>query len=201
MAKHQVVSGLAVGTMLIASVAMADILEFNALIDGEQAENCAGSGSPGTGTGSFTLDTDTGFVVYEIEFSGLIGTETNAHVHGAAPMCAGAGIVYPLPLGSPKNGNTTLDAGEMQDMIDGLHYVNIHSTFNTSGEIRGQIILKTACPWDCDGIKPVDGVVGIVDLLALLSQWGGPGGCDFDDDRIVGITDLIELLANWGPCP
>ena len=198
MAKHQVVSGLAVGTMLIASVAVAEILEFNAVIDGDQAVNCAGSGSPGTGTGSFTLDTITAVVSYNIEFSGLIGAETASHVHGPAPMCAGAGVLYGLPPGSPKIGSAILVGGAVQDMIDGLHYVNIHSTFNPGGEIRGQIILKIPCPWDC--ADPADGSVATADLLALLSQWGGSGTCDFDDG-VVATADLLKLLSNWGPCP
>ena len=54
------------------------------------------------------------------------------------------------------------------------------------------------CPWDCGGDD--DGIVGIVDFLALLAQWGGPGSCDSDGGG-VGITDFLELLANWGPCP
>ena len=53
------------------------------------------------------------------------------------------------------------------------------------------------CPWDCDNS---DGDVGIVDFLALLGQWGGPGACDFDGGG-VGITDFLALLGNWGPCP
>ena len=54
------------------------------------------------------------------------------------------------------------------------------------------------CPWDCgDG----DGQVAIVDLLALLAQWGGPGPCDFDGNGAVDIVDLLKLLANWGACP
>jgi len=53
------------------------------------------------------------------------------------------------------------------------------------------------CPWDCGN---GDGEAGIVDFLALLSQWGDVGApCDFDGDG-VGITDFLELLANWGPC-
>jgi len=54
------------------------------------------------------------------------------------------------------------------------------------------------CPWDCGGDN--DGDVGIVDFLALLAQWGGPGACDLDGGG-VGITDFLELLGNWGPCP
>ena len=54
------------------------------------------------------------------------------------------------------------------------------------------------CPWNCGGDN--DGNVGIVDFLALLSQWGSPGSCDFDGGG-VGIVDFLALLANWGPCP
>jgi len=60
--------------------------------------------------------------------------------------------------------------------------------------------IAVPCPWDCDGGESTDGNVGIVDFLALLAQWGGPGSCDFDGGG-VGINDFLELLANWGPCP
>ena len=55
-----------------------------------------------------------------------------------------------------------------------------------------------ACPWDCGDN---DGTVGIVDFLALLSEWGMVGSpCDFDGGG-VGITDFLKLLAHWGACP
>ncbi len=54
------------------------------------------------------------------------------------------------------------------------------------------------CPWDC---ADCDGVVGIVDFLGLLSQWGQVGTfCDIDGGG-VGIVDFLALLANWGACP
>jgi len=47
-----------------------------------------------------------------------------------------------------------------------------------------------------------DGIVGIVDFLALLGNWGQcePGCChaDLDIDGDVGITDFLLLLGNWG---
>jgi subtilisin family serine protease len=56
-------------------------------------------------------------------------------------------------------------------------------------------------PGDLDG----DGVVGIVDLLALLAAWGPcpepcPPWCaaDLDADCAVGIVDFLTLLAYWG---
>ena len=63
-------------------------------------------------------------------------------------------------------------------------------------------VCPAAVPGDVDG----DGVVGIVDLLALLAAWGPCGDCstpracpaDFDGDCEVGIEDFLTLLANWG---
>ena len=58
----------------------------------------------------------------------------------------------------------------------------------------------TAVPGDLDG----DGVVGILDLLALLAAWGpcsdppNPCPADLNGDGAVGILDLLALLANWG---
>ena len=52
-------------------------------------------------------------------------------------------------------------------------------------------------PGDLDG----DGIVGITDLLMLLSNWGQcKGDCpaDLDGDGTVGIFDLLTLLTNWG---
>jgi hypothetical protein len=62
---------------------------------------------------------------------------------------------------------------------------------------KGPLSSGHPCPWDCgDG----DGAVGVVDFLALLTQWGGPGGCDFDGDDHVGVGDFLALIVNWGPC-
>ena len=55
------------------------------------------------------------------------------------------------------------------------------------------------CPWDCG--NPADGLVNVVDFLALLAQWGEPGSCDFDGDGVVNVVDFLDLLAWWGPCP
>ena len=67
------------------------------------------------------------------------------------------------------------------------------------------------CPWDSAPAPPEgpDGVVGLGDLNALLSNWGAcpapPDACpwDFNDppDGTVGLGDLNALLSNWGPCP
>ncbi len=48
---------------------------------------------------------------------------------------------------------------------------------------------------DLDG----DGVVGVTDVLLLLSAWGTSqlGPPDYDGDGVVGIADLLALLGAW----
>jgi hypothetical protein len=55
------------------------------------------------------------------------------------------------------------------------------------------------CPWDCG--DPPNKMVDIIDFLALLGQWGGPGSCDFNGSGAVDIQDFLKLLGAWGPCP
>jgi len=62
-----------------------------------------------------------------------------------------------------------------------------------------QLAAGAPCPWDCDGSD--DGVVRIVDFLALLGQWGTVDTtCDFNGGG-VGIAEFSQLLGHWGPCP
>ncbi len=45
-----------------------------------------------------------------------------------------------------------------------------------------------------------DGVVGVIDLLLLLSEWGASGSsnADLSGDGVVDRCDLAILLFNWG---
>ena len=56
------------------------------------------------------------------------------------------------------------------------------------------------CP--ADVAQPPDGVVNIIDLLYVVSQWGQPGGsADVNGDNVVNILDLLAVVASWGMCP
>ncbi|MHC4141971.1 MAG: hypothetical protein ACYSUF_08875 [Planctomycetota bacterium] len=57
-----------------------------------------------------------------------------------------------------------------------------------------------ACPCDCaDG---GDGVVNVVDFLALIGEWGTAGACDCADggDGTVNVVDFLAMIGVWGPC-
>ncbi len=55
-----------------------------------------------------------------------------------------------------------------------------------------------ACPSDCDGSN--DGVVDVTDFLAVLGQWGTPGGTCEGLGGTVGINEFLDVLAAWGNC-
>jgi len=71
----------------------------------------------------------------------------------------------------------------------------------------------TDCPVDyvfgleCDSVCAADitgdGVVDVLDLLAVLAAWGQTGELpeDITGDGVVDVLDLLEVLAAWGPCP
>jgi hypothetical protein len=61
------------------------------------------------------------------------------------------------------------------------------------------VCFSPPCPADVNW----DGVVDVLDLLAVLAAWGTPTmPCpeDINGDGIVDVLDLLELLAAWGPC-
>ncbi len=70
------------------------------------------------------------------------------------------------------------------------------------GAFGSRYLAHVGCGSGCAQDISGDGMVGIVDLLELLSVWGtDPGGPpDFDGDGNVGVADLVILLGAWGPC-
>jgi hypothetical protein len=95
------------------------------------------------GVGFFTLDGDTNMLCYSISYSAndLLAPESDSHIHGPASPGVDGGIVFSLPLGSPKMGCVgPLGSAQRLALRKGQLYVNVHTTMNPGGEIRGQII-------------------------------------------------------------
>ena len=115
-----------------------------AAIDGAQEVPATGSGALGWGV--FNVDTDTNTMTYHIVHNAV--GETAAHIHGYRAHGANAGVVHPLPAGSPKIGSWTYAEADENAILDGMTYVNIHTAAFGGGEIRGQI---------CRTVTPIDG--------------------------------------------
>jgi hypothetical protein len=118
--------------------------------------------SAGTGTFSATLDTVTNIFTYDVTFTGLTSAAILAHIHGPATTTEAAGTTvdfsslagasFDLGATSGKghgavvlSASTPITSGMNGDSLKkllfaGLTYVNIHTSNNPGGEIRGQIV-------------------------------------------------------------
>jgi hypothetical protein len=126
----------AAGLALLAGAAFAQ--SYTASLDGLQ--EVPPNASPGSGNGTFTLDAAK-VLHYSISFGGLVATQTAAHIHGPAAPGTNAGVIFPLPSGSPIVGTVgPLNSTQEANLNAGLLYVNVHTTAFPGGEIRGQIL-------------------------------------------------------------
>jgi CHRD domain/Immunoglobulin domain len=100
----------------------------------------------GTGSGTFTLDGNK--LTVDISYTGMTSPVSAAHIHGPATTEQSAGVLIGIapalgPTGSTSgtfSGVLNLTTAIADDIVQGLTYVNIHTTNNGSGESRGQIV-------------------------------------------------------------
>jgi hypothetical protein len=122
---------------LVCGAAQADQLKFTAVL-------APGPGITTSGKGAATasLDTATKTLTWTVEYSGLSGPATAAHIHGPADPGTDAGVVVPFTgnLASPIKGSATLTDTQIAQLEAGKWYVNIHTAANKGGEIRGQLV-------------------------------------------------------------
>src|SRR5262245_24348724 len=90
--------------LCLSTAASAQITNFGYVCNLEGLQETPPNASPGAGTGIFIIDTVAKTMTFRIEWGGLSAAETAAHIHGPAAPGAPAGVVFALPLGSPKTG-------------------------------------------------------------------------------------------------
>lgn len=138
------------GAMLVATIAVAgcamtpmasNTVNFVATLSG--AAEVPPNGSTGTGTLEASLTKDTSVLRWKISYAGLTGPASAAHFHGPAMAGANAGVVLPFSsAASPIEGQATLTAAQVADLMAGKWYANVHTAENKGGEIRGQVRVK-----------------------------------------------------------
>ena len=111
-------------------------LVFTANLNGTQ--ETPPNSSTATGTATLLLSPDEQTARVTLNFSGLSSAETAAHIHGpAAPGVAG-NILFPLPNSSFTDFLISPSPADVQNLKNGLLYINVHSSSFLNGEIRGQ---------------------------------------------------------------
>lgn len=140
------------------SLANGEIVPIAVPLDGGQ--QVPPVATPGTGTGTLTVDLVAQTIAGSVAFSGLTAPTTAGHIHqgaagingpviipliGGLGLTAGAMIIPPTPL-------TPILVAALQN---NELYLNIHTETNLGGEIRGQIIFPVS-PGSTDAIVFID---------------------------------------------
>ena len=115
---------------------------FTATLNGAQETPPNNSAATGRATLLLSPDEKTGRV--SVTFNSLSSTQTDAHIHGPAAPGVSAPPIFPLPLGQISDFQIALTPSQVQDLKNGLFYVNVHSSNFPAGEIRGQFGLSTS---------------------------------------------------------
>ncbi len=102
-------------------------------------------GATNRARGSFTATVTktsgtSGTMAWRLTFSGLTGRAVAAHIH-IAPAGRAGPVAVPLcgPCRSGARKSVTLQASALAALEAGRAYVNVHTSRNAAGEIRGQI--------------------------------------------------------------
>ncbi len=98
-----------------------------------------------SGEASFALDPALNLLQYTVSVTDIVGT-TAAHIH-LAPSGKNGPVIFGLfsaaqgvlDAAHPLGGGLQLTGKNLVDLLTGYYYVNVHTTANPSGEIRGQI--------------------------------------------------------------
>ncbi len=142
--------------LLVSAQAQAQTFNFTAALNGGNEIPAVNTGSAGTATVS--LNATTGVVTYRVDVYNMPVGTTAGHFHAGAAGTIGPTVVnftiatgisndYAI-TGTASATDLTLRAAQgigswedfQQALLLGNIYVNVHSTNNPGGEIRGQLV-------------------------------------------------------------
>ena len=118
---------------------------------------------------------------------------SNCTISGNTATYSGGGIF------SVVSNSTLTDAdvcGNIPDQIDGDWIDNGGNCITDSCEDTDDCDTTEACPADADG----NGVVDVIDLLAVIDGWGTDSS-DLNGDGTTDVLDLLAVIDGWGICP
>ena len=140
--------------------AHADVYTLTATLSGNEETPAPGLNTGAFGSATVTVDTTARTVTYRVDVFNLPSGVTASHIHVGAPGTAGPVIVNFAPPVNASNdfayAGTVAEAqwvlrpdqgirsGEdvIQAILGNNSYVNVHSTVNAGGEVRGRLVLK-----------------------------------------------------------
>ncbi len=184
------------------------------------------TGTGGAISGGIFFDTDNSMLSFAMGygsaagFTDLTGAATGLHIHGPAAAGAEADVLFELsnvhfPAATPSNGGLVygsfvLSPTQSADLLAGLDYVNIHTSANPGGEIRGQLIRANSSPDIADLVDETVECGVLTTYSATISDYDGDAvaavwllnGVPVETDHIVatGIpSNEVVTYKAWLP--
>lgn len=100
------------------------------------------SGAKGSFTGTVMKEDSGSALSWQLSYTGLTSNAIAAHIHQGESGQAGPIVTFLCgPCQSPISGTARLPTQALQAIENGDAYVNIHTSTNTGGEIRGQVVI------------------------------------------------------------
>jgi hypothetical protein len=131
-------AAMSMAVLLAGGAAHAATVHFAATLTG--ADEVPANTSAGKGELTAELETDEKTLVYRVTYAGLSGPATMAHFHGpAAPGANAPPVVVVAMPASPISGTAILTSAQVDDLMAGKWYFNVHAAAHPGGEIRGQV--------------------------------------------------------------
>jgi hypothetical protein len=130
-------AALALATAFAGGAAYAETMTMDVELSG--AQQVPPIETSASGTAEVTYDTETRKLSWELEYTGLSGDATAAHIHGPADEGENAPPVFPIKEASGSEGSEELTEEQAELLMDGKMYINVHTAANPDGEIRGQV--------------------------------------------------------------
>lgn len=180
---------VALGSMWMISAASAQEA-YSIDLDGAQVPNA----SSFTGSGTAILNNSETQLTVSITHNIPNANVTDGHIHRGAVGVNGP-IVLPFAgQGSnPINEVIAVNAADVQDLRDGLFYVNIHTLAFPAGEIRGQLVRVP----DTDQDLLLDIYETDTGMFVSPTDTGtDPNNPDTDGD---GVRDGVEVELGFDP--
>lgn len=123
---------------------MEPYIQFDAMLDTAQ-ETTPVAGTDGKGLASIRINYTFDTLWYDVQLNNLTGSITAAHFHNGEFGNSG-NVIIGIPSGN-INGNvisgmyTGADLSDslIEHLLDGSAYLNIHTSANANGEVRGQV--------------------------------------------------------------
>ena len=122
-----------------------DILVVNVTLDPDQEIPTPNlGGATPSGTAQIVVDTGTGDIEILGSYDGLTSEITGAHLHGPADASSTAGVIFALTTTGGQSGmfsgTSVLSNSDLNAFLAGNTYLNVHTSTNGLGEIRGQAV-------------------------------------------------------------